>query len=199
MNTPDPDDDDPISQDELQYDDGSDDSGSDYVEVPDSEEENLMIGAAIEASHKTARLEAQQRSGAGPSTSRTSTASRITTGVVHIVESDEEPYEDFSPSDDSDNLESSLLGSSDDEPVPKTKGKAKAKSKKGKSKIFTEPLPYIQVVSQHMRRAEQRRLARLERNEVKKEERLLAATLGRRLTWVCLKFADQMMSVQHIF
>lgn len=159
----------------------SDESRSEYEVVPDSEEEDaLMINAAIEASHKTARREARQRSGAGPST-----RSRVATGeaVMHTVESDEELYEDVAESDDESEL--SALESSDDEPVSKRKSKAKAKPKKGKAKISTEPLTWTE-------RVEQRRLARQERNEAKREQRLLAKQLGRRLTWVCTRSAYQM-------
>jgi hypothetical protein len=173
-----------MSENELQYGgiyEESDESGSDYEVVPDSEEEALMVNAAIEASHKTARRETRQRSGAGPSTS----GSRVTAGeaVIYTVESEEELYEDFAKSDDESEL--SVLESSDDEPVSKRKGKAKAKANKGKAKISTEPLTWAE-------RTEQRRLARQERNEAKREERLLAKQLGRRLTWVCPRSTYQM-------
>ncbi|KAI9572417.1 SNF2 family N-terminal domain-containing protein [Boletus coccyginus] len=174
VDTPEPGDDEPMFENESQYSevyDESDESGSDY-EVPDSEEEALMVSAAIKASRKTARREAQQRSAAGSSTSR----SRVTTGetAAHTLESDEDIYEDsVGPNDE---LELSVLESSDEEPVSKKKGKAKAKSKKGTAGISTEPLTWAE-------RAEQRRLARRERSETKKEERLLAQQLGRRLTW----------------
>jgi len=149
--------------------------------VPDSEEEALMVSAAIKASRKTARREAQQRSAAGPSTSR----SRVTTGeaVVHTLESDGDLYGDSA--EPNDELDLPVLESSDEEPVSKKKGKAKAKSKKGKAAISTEPLTWAE-------RAEQRRLARRERCETKKEERLLAEQLGRRLTWVCPRSASRM-------
>lgn len=155
--------------------------------VPDSEEEALMVNAAIEASHKTARRETRQRSGAGPSTSR----SRVTAGeaVMDTMESDEEFYEHFAKSDDESEL--SVVESSDDEPVTKRKGKAKAKPEKGKAKISTELLTWAE-------RSEQRRLARQERNEAKREQRLLAKRLGRRLTWVCPRSAYQTGFVQHI-
>lgn len=166
--------------------DESDESGSDY-EVPDSEEEALMVSAAIKASRKTARREAQQRSAAGPSTSR----SRVTTGetAMHTLESDEDIYEDSVGHNDE--LELSVLESSDEEPVSKKKGKAKAKSKKGMAGISPEFLTWAE-------RAEQRRLARRERSETKKEERLLAQQLGRRLTWVCPRFALGCASVQRM-
>ncbi|KAG8218265.1 putative DNA repair protein RAD16 [Butyriboletus roseoflavus] len=178
--TPEPDDDGLISEDELQYDEvceESNESGSDYEVVPDSEEdETLMITAAIEASHRTARREVQQRLGAGTSSSRTPTTSRVTTrgSKMCIVESDEELHEDSAESDDKSEL--SELESSDDEPLPKRKAKAKAKPKKEKAKNFAEPLSWVE-------KAERHRLARLERREAKREERLLAEKLGRRLTW----------------
>ncbi|KAF8556316.1 hypothetical protein OG21DRAFT_1506763 [Imleria badia] len=171
IDTPEPENE-PISEDELQYSEvyeESDDSGSEYEVVPDSEEDALMLNAAIEASHKTARREAQQRSGARPSTSR----SPVTAGEDAILplDSHEELFEEFAKAEDE--AELSELESPDDEPVSKKKGKAKAKPKKGKAKISAEPLSW----------SEQRRLARQERNETKKEQRLLALRLGRRLTW----------------
>ncbi|KAH0839549.1 P-loop containing nucleoside triphosphate hydrolase protein [Lanmaoa asiatica] len=158
IDTPEPDDDESPSEDDEVYEE-SDESGSDYEVVPDSEEETLMVNVAIEASHRTARRENQQRLGAGPSTSRAPAAGR---GMTHAVESDEELDQDSAESDD--------------EPVSRRKGKAKAKSKKGKAKISTEPLSWVE-------RVERRRRARLERNATKREERLLSEKLGRKLTW----------------
>lgn len=146
--------------------------------MPDSEEDDLMLNAAIEASHGTARREAQQRSGAGPSTFR----SPVTTGedAILLLDSNEELSEEFAETDDESEL--SVLESPDEEPLSKSKGKAKAKPKKGKAKISTEPLSW----------SEQRRLVRQERNEMKKEQRLLARKLGRRLTWVRPRSAKEM-------
>lgn len=192
MHTPEPDDDYITSEDELQYDEAyedSDNSGSDYEEVPDSEEETLMINAAIEASHKTARLETQERSGAGPSTSRSSTTSRVALGKMRIVESDEEFYGDSACSDDLDESELSHLDGSDDDSSPKTKGKAKAEPKKGKPSVSREFLSW----------AEKRRRARLEQREVKREHRLLAKKLGRPLTQVRPRISDQIVSAQYIY
>lgn len=152
--------------------------------VPDSEEEEEEIAAAIEASRRTARFEAQQRLNAGPSSSRTPTTSHvIRKGRIRIVESDEERYEDSAESDDKSDL--SVLESSDVEPLSKRKGKAQAKPKKGKANISTEPLTWVE-------RAKRRRLARRERYEAKRDERLLAEKLGRNLTWVCPRSAHQM-------
>lgn len=184
MDTPKSDDGDSISGDQLQSDETyeeSDESSYDYEVVPDSEEEALLMNVAIEASHKTARLEAQRRSGAGPSTSKAPTTSRAAMRVMHIVESDEEIYAasaQFSGSDGSELSTESL----DDEPVTKTRGKAKAKVKKEKSNDF---------IDSWSERVYQRRLARRERSERRKEERLLAQRLGRRLTFVCPRFMDQ--------
>lgn len=151
-----------------------------------------MVTTAIEASHKTARREAQQRLDAGPSTSRIPTTGHVTRGrgIKHTVESDEEFYEDSAESDDNSDL--SVLESSNEKPLSKRKAKAKAKTKtktkpkKGKVEISTEPIPWVE-------RAQRRRLARLERNVLRREEGLLAEKLGRRLTWVCPRSACQMV------
>lgn len=155
-------------------DEESNDNGSDYVV---SEEEALMIGVAIERSRRTARHEVQQRSDAGPSTSRTQS-------IKHTVESNEELYEDSAEFDDQSDL--SVLESSDDEPLSKKKAKAKAKPKKENAKISTELMSWAE-------RAQRRRLARRERNETKREERLLSEKLGRSLTWVCPRSTYQMV------
>lgn len=148
--------------------------------MPDSEEEGIIFNVVLERSRKTACLEAQQRTGAGPSTSR----GRNTAGEAetYSLADDMELLEDFAETDDLSEL--SVLESADDEPVSTRKGKAKAKSKKGMAKSKgmapVSPVPLSWAERQQVRRS-----ARRERCAVKREERLLAQKLGRPLTWVC--------------
>jgi DNA repair protein RAD16 len=205
-----------VSEDELEYNEQneeSDDSGSEYEGsgddlprhsklrgredvdvVSDSEEdEALMITAAIEASHKTASLEAQQRTGAGPSTRVTRSISATTPGASRVTERRSEAC--VTDSDDEFNMDSvelqdesglSVLETSDEEPMApsSSKGKGKAKAKqKGKHKTTKE--------MSRLERARQRGLAQAERKEAKKEERKLSLQLGRRLTYVSPAFLVQ--------
>ncbi|KAG6375020.1 hypothetical protein JVT61DRAFT_3799 [Boletus reticuloceps] len=154
IDTPEPDDDAPISEDEPQHDET-------YV---DSDRSGI----------DTARREAQHRSGAaGTSTSR----SRVTANEAAMrtvdSDSDEELYEESAETDDESEI--SALESTDEELVSKRKGKAKAtaKPKEWKAKSPPEPMSW----------SEKRRLARRERLETRKEQRFLAQKLGRQLTW----------------
>ncbi|KAG9317078.1 P-loop containing nucleoside triphosphate hydrolase protein [Chiua virens] len=159
--TSEPDEEESIFDDEQ--DEESEGSSSEYEEVADSEEEALDMVTAVKNSRRTARREEQQRSGAGPSTSR-----------LQATESDEDPSEISSESGG--DSEPSSAESSDGEPLSKAKGKEKAKPQKGKVKLPTEPMTWAS-------RVEQRRLMRQERRAAKIEERKLAAKLGRNLTW----------------
>ena len=190
---PEPDDDDPISEEEDEEYEESGGSASDDDYVQDSEEETLMVHKAIKASHRTARFEAQQRSGAGPSTTGAASSSRATMRSVRIVESDEDIFDISAQSDFLDLSDLPPPEISDDENPPKTKGEAKAKGNKGKPKISAEPLTWAE-------RTERRRLARRKRTETKREERLEAAKLGRNLTWVSMNFTNSTIAHStHVF
>ncbi|KAF8450980.1 SNF2 family N-terminal domain-containing protein [Boletus edulis BED1] len=92
---------------------------------------------------------------------------------MRTEDSDEEPYEESAETDDESDI--SALESTDEELVSKRKGKAKAKATPNKRKAISSPEP--------MSWSEKRRLARRERLETRKEQRLLAYKLGRQLTW----------------
>lgn len=150
----------------------SDGSASDYQ---DSDDETFLLNAAITASYQTSRHEAQQRSGAGPSASTsTSLVTSAAVGVAATSDGDFEIREEFAESD----VESEPLAEDnlDDESPPRRKRKERANTKKKNAK-FAERLTWAES-------AERRRRARQERNAAKKEERLLVQKLGRRLTWV---------------
>lgn len=163
----------------------------------DSEgDEDLMVAAAIELSHETARLAAQHSSGVG-SSSRANVASpslkitkKATAAERRLSRSSGKGKGkgkgksrsagsedgDFMLAD-SESALSSLSSSEEDLPVSKGKGKA---TKKGKTKlkfIDTEPMTWVE-------RAQQRRLQAAERRANKSEERALMQELGRKLTWV---------------
>lgn len=163
----------------------------------DSEgDEDLMVAAAIELSHETARLAAQHSLGVG-SSSRANVASpslkitkKATAAERRLSRSSGKGKGkgkgksrsagsedgDFMLAD-SESALSSLSSSEEDLPVSKGKGKA---TKKGKTKlkfIDTEPMTWVE-------RAQQRRLQAAERRANKSEERALMQELGRKLTWV---------------
>ncbi|KIJ70617.1 hypothetical protein HYDPIDRAFT_77257 [Hydnomerulius pinastri MD-312] len=144
-----------------------------------------MITAAIEQSHKTARLEAQEPSGAGPSTRATRSTSAATSsraskgkakgkGKARATLSDEESHVVSHELHDESDL--SALETSDEESPAKSKGKKKAKAEKAVKWKATKDLTWVEIV-------QRRRLQAAERRAAKKEERELAEQLGRRLTY----------------
>ncbi|KAF8119800.1 P-loop containing nucleoside triphosphate hydrolase protein [Boletus edulis] len=89
---------------------------------------------------------------------------------MHTMDGDEGLYEESAETNDE--SETSALERTDEELMSKRKGKAKAKPKKRKTKCSPEPMSW----------PEKRHLARCERLETRKEQRLLAQKLGRQLT-----------------
>ncbi|KAG2070033.1 hypothetical protein BDR04DRAFT_1143010 [Suillus decipiens] len=154
-------------------------------------DEELMVAAAIELSRETARLAAQESSGAG-SSSRAKVASpslkitkKATAAERRLTRSGGKGKGkgraagshdgDFIFSDSESAL--SALGSSEEE-LTVSKGKGKA-TKKGKAKlkfIDTESMTWVE-------RAQRRRLQAAERRAIKSEEHALMQELGRKLTW----------------
>lgn len=179
----------------------SSDSESDFVasdeaEVilnsgDDSEDEALMLSAAIELSREAARL-----TNATASSSRTTLVSADPVAVVRAVaaerrrlarakknqDADDEEILEYKDVDD---FSEDSASESEEEPLvkkQKRKGATKGKTAKGDKIVDTShPPPFLQ---QRKAMAAQRKQVRAERKEAKAQELALSRKLGRALTYV---------------
>ncbi|TFY60608.1 hypothetical protein EVJ58_g5037 [Rhodofomes roseus] len=178
--------------DDVPEDDESNHFDEDYVEPIDDEyvaegidDEDVMVGAAIQASLESARQDDSRNAGissAGASSSKqrpsTSSAAALRAAAAErrlakerdgaSVQSQSEPESE--PESESE----------DERPLAKGKGKGKAKVSGALAKLADTSEP------RHMTLAERkhaRKLARMEKSEVKQEEQKLRYKLGRKLTY----------------
>ncbi len=165
-------------------------SGSEYASSGDnSEDEALMLSAAVEVSLQAARIAPGT---ASSSKTRLPTANpaavakaaaverRLTRGRKMAVDED-----DGYPGSEMDVDIPSSDSESEEEPIPTKKGKGKGKAKpKGKAPAKANAGQIMTLAQLRAQRREELKLIRAERRANKAEERALVRQLGRSLTYV---------------
>jgi DNA repair protein RAD16 len=158
-------------------------------ESDDDEEadEELMVDAAIQMSLQTARLDVSSSGGAGPSSRPKLSASRAAAAAAERrLARSKKGVDDLEFDAATLETESEAM-SSESEPLLEAKGKGKKKKQSAKIRD-TSAATSMTFTELQTKRREDRRRALAARQANKVEERALAKKLGRKLTWVCLKY-----------
>ena len=165
-----------------EFDPNDDGAESDFGDDLDTDDEELMVGAAVQQSLQSAREDQERTAGltsagaasskARPSPTKAAAALRAAAAERRLARSSQPEVIDLV----SDSEEVSFASESEEEPLSKAKGKQAAKPR---TKTKTMTLKELREL-----RKEERRQARARRNGTASEEAAMRKQLGRKLTYV---------------
>ncbi|KAI0662868.1 SNF2 family N-terminal domain-containing protein [Cubamyces menziesii] len=164
-----------------EFDPNDDGAQSDFGDDLDTDDEELMVGAAVQQSLQSAREDQERTAGltsagagsskARPSPTKAAAALRAAAAERRLARSSQPEVIDLV----SDSEEVSFASESEEEPLSKAKGKQAAKPR---TKTKTMTLKELREL-----RKEERRQARARRNGTASEEAAMRKQLGRKLTY----------------